>query len=84
MKINNPTLDPPTWSLNQRRMFEALVSDYALYCYHDKSMQAEIRERIKSKYDVTSTYELTTNEVQDVITKLVDTIQRFNPNYNTN
>ena len=77
----NPTKKTPIWTLKQRRMFEALIADYTQYVYNNRVKPNVIRERIKSKYSVSTTYELTEYQQQEIIKLLLEAIQTKEPTY---
>ncbi len=81
MTIHNPTTDPPAWSLRQRRMFEALVADYALISLGNPKLASKVRDNLKKQYNINTTYNLTEIQLQQTIITLLKTIQITNPNY---
>ena len=62
-------------------MFEALIADYTQYVYNNRVKSNVIRERIKSKYSVSTTYELTEYQQQEIIKLLLEAIQTKEPTY---
>jgi len=82
MKILNPVLDPPIFSLKQRRMFEALINDYSIISLKDQKMQIKVRENLKKQYKVDSTYNLNQIQFNQIIQSLLKVIQISNPTYN--
>lgn len=62
-------------------MFEALIADYTQYVYNNRVKPNVIRERIKSKYSVSTTYELTEYQQQEIIKLLLEAIQTKEPTY---
>ena len=81
MTLYNPTTDPPKWSLDQRKMFEALVNDFTQICLTGNDTKS-VRQEIKDTYKIKSTYDLTQTQLQEVITFLLTTIQFKQPEYN--
>ena len=81
MTLHNPTTDPPKWSLDQRKMFEALISDYCEKSLNNKKLAPKVRDNLKKQYNITTTYNLTDTQLQSIITTLLSTIRVTEPNY---
>lgn len=81
MTLHNPTTDPPKWSINQRKMFEALINDYSKHSLGNPKLAPKVRDNLKKQYNITTTYSLTDSQLQTIITILLSTIQVTQPNY---
>lgn len=78
-KLFNPVNSPPKWSIQQRKMFEALINDYATIVWNSNGK--EWRQRIKKIYGVESTYDLTAYQMQKIINTLTKDIQDKDSTY---
>jgi len=81
MLLYNPATAPPTWSIKQRGMFEALISDYSKISLGNPKLAAKVRDNLKRQYKIESTKNLSQMQLQAIIATLISTIQITNPNY---